>query len=134
MRIQDRIIINQPIESVFAQLSDLEQPGGWEAHPEKEEQVTRRFLGIPIQMIRQQRGLIAIRKTSEGPLGVGTTFVQVTTLRGISTEDLIEITEYEPPRIVTFKQEKPLKGKFKCVLNAVDGGTRVTVVIDVEMF
>jgi len=134
LRIQRSITINQPIERVFALLSDLEQSGGWETHSEKEELVTYHFLGFPIKVIQQLPGFFGIRKISAGPLGVGTTFVQTTTRRGISTEDLIEITEYEPPNIVTFIQTKPLRSEFRWVLKAVDRGTKVTVTLHVEMF
>ena len=134
MRVRSRITINHPIEKVFALTANLDQSRGWEAHPEKEERVTYHVLGLPIHAIQQLPGLVTIQRTSAGPLGVGTTFVQITTLRGISTEDLIEITEYEPPRVVTFTQANPVRGEIRWVFNAVEGGTKVTVTVHAETF
>ena len=65
---------------------------------------------------------------------MGTTFVQITTQRGISTEDLIEITEYESPHVVTFTQANPVRGEIRWVFNAVESGTRVTVTVHAETF
>ncbi len=122
MRVHSRITINHPIEKVFARIANLDQSGGWEVHPEKEERVTYHVLGLPIHVIQQLPGLVTIQKTSAGPLGVGTTFVQITTQRGISTETLIEITEYKPPRVVTFAQANPPRGEIRWVFNAVESG------------
>ena len=134
MRVHSHITINHPIEKVFARIAHLDQSGGWEAHPEKEEYVTYHFLGLPIHVIQQLPELVTIQRTSAGPLGMGTTFVQITTQRGISTENLIEITEYEPPHVVTFTQANPLRSEIRWVFNVVESGTRVTVIVHAETF
>jgi uncharacterized protein YndB with AHSA1/START domain len=68
-------------------------------------------------------------KTSEGPVGVGTTYDSRGWLPGKGKEHLnhVTITEYEPPRKLSFDAVDPdgpvVRSEY--VLTAEDGGTRV---------
>jgi len=50
-----------------------------------------------------QRGLLEVHRTSEGPIGVGSTHTLVRTLMGRRMEASNEYTRYEPDREVVFE-------------------------------
>ena len=62
--------------------------------------------------------------TSEGPLGVGTTFTDVAKFLGRRIESVWEITEYDPNRKVSLKSISSLKPppfRWKAGFNAIPG-------------
>ena len=105
---QASMLIKQPVETVFEAVSHLETcaPGEPRA-AEESAQVNE------------------VRLTSEGPLGVGTTFVQITTVRAIPSETRIEITEYEPLHAITFDYVQ-LSMQISYTFAPTADGTRVT--------
>lgn len=96
-------VINRPIEEVFAFASNYENNSQWIS------------------------GVIEVKKTSEGPIGVGTTYSPVLTFLGRRIESETELTEYEPNRSFA---EKSTSGPFpienRTTFERVEGGTRVT--------
>ena len=97
------IVINRPIEEVFAFVSNPETYPKW------------------VSSSRE------VTITSAGPLGVGTTFCSVLTFMGRRLGGEIEFTEYEPNRSFTEKVKTgpfPVENRFTCA--RVKGGTQVT--------
>ncbi|MEE9163867.1 MAG: SRPBCC family protein [Thermoplasmata archaeon] len=105
VRIEKDVVINRPVEEVFAYSSNPENYVKWEVH----------CRGSEI--------------TSEGPLGVGTTFTDEVQFLGRRIKQIFEITEYEPNRKVSFKSiSGPMGATGSFTYESVEGGTKVTVV------
>jgi hypothetical protein len=79
INVEKSIIINRSVEEVFNYVSDLTHSGQW------------------------QKGLVEIRKTTGGPVGVGTQYVFVREFIGRKMEASNEITEFVPTSKVAFK-------------------------------
>ncbi|HYY80516.1 MAG TPA: SRPBCC family protein [Actinomycetes bacterium] len=75
-RFRQSVVINRPVEQVFAFISDLENDPPWS-------------------------GAAEMRRTSPGPVGVGTTFQQRDRLLGRRLELTLRVVGYEPDRKVT---------------------------------
>ena len=104
------IVIDRPAEDVFAFLSDLENDVKW------------------------RREWVEARNTSQGPIGVGATFLLVSEVLGRRSEVVYEVTEYEPNRMAAWKTVSgPMPLTFRRSFDGVEGGTRVTVRYDGEM-
>ena len=96
-------VINRPVEEVFAFLSNPENDPKW-------------------------RSGIEVKKTSEGPIGVGATYRTVVTALGRRIEGEIEFTEYEPNRGYAVKSKSgPFPVENGVTFERVEGGTRVTL-------
>jgi uncharacterized membrane protein len=103
------IVINRPVEQVFAFMSNFENNLKW------------------------QSTLVEVNKTSEGSMGVGTTYQAVTTILGrrINTEQ--EITEYEPNKRIARKTKSgPFPFEVIVEFERTEGGTRVNAAMDGE--
>jgi uncharacterized membrane protein len=104
------IVINRPVEEVFAVLANLENDIKW------------------------RREWIEARSMSEGPLGVGATFCLVSEFLGRRNETVYETTEYEPNRITAWKAVSgPLPLTFRRTFEHVEGGTQVTIKYEAEV-
>ena len=71
-------------------------------------------------------------KTSEGPIGLGTTFRDVVRVMGLRLESTYEIVEYEPSRslaIKILKGQAPFTARW--TFTNVDGGTELGFSADV---
>jgi uncharacterized membrane protein len=77
--VEKSVVIDRPAEEVFAFVSDQTNAPAW------------------------QRGLVEVRRTSDGPIGVGTRHTFVRTLMGRTIRGSNEYTRYEPSRLVAFK-------------------------------
>ena len=96
------IVINRPVEEVFAFLSNPENNPKW------------------VSMSNE------VHLTSAGPIGVGTTFRSVVTVLGRRLEGEVEFTEYEPNRSFAQKTTSgPFPVENRITFERVDGGTRV---------
>lgn len=104
MRLEESAVIERPVPEVFAFAADPKNDPLWASV------------------------VAEARQTSEGPLGVGTTFAQVLRLLGRRIEITFEVTEYEPNRRLQI-------GRFSGRLRSAVGrrtfepaqrGTRVT--------
>src|SRR5215467_11137035 len=107
IHIEESITINRPIEEVFAYVSDFRTTSQW------------------------QTGVVDVRLTPEGPVGVGTraTFVRVFLGRWLAMA--VEIVEYEPPTKQAFKTiSGPMPGTVSRCFEATTEGTTVSQVIE----
>jgi uncharacterized protein YndB with AHSA1/START domain len=96
-------VINRPIEEVFALLSNPENSPKWNS------------------------GSVEVKKTSAGPIGVGTTYRSVRTFLGQRIEGETEFIAYEPNRSYATKSKSgPFPVKSGVTFERVEGGTRVT--------
>lgn len=110
MRIEHSVVINRPIEGVFAFVSDIEKLPQWAAE------------------------IVEVKIVSEGPVGVGTTFSDVVKEFGRRIEATLEVTEYEPNSKLTFKAiAGPIPVEVRHIFEAVEGGTKVTLVQKAEV-
>ena len=97
------IVINRPVEEVFAFASNPENTPKWSSVSSE------------------------VKITSAGPIGVGTTYRSVVTFLGRRSESEVEFTEYEPNRSFAQKTKSgPVPVENRVTFERVDGGTRVT--------
>jgi uncharacterized membrane protein len=109
MAVEMSILINRPVEDVFAFLSNFENNPKW------------------------QSSSVEARKISEGPLGVGTTYQAITTMLGRRINSEQEITEYEPNRLVSRKTKSgPFPFEVHVKFERAGGGTQINAAIDGE--
>jgi uncharacterized membrane protein len=109
MKVEISIVINRPVEEVFAVVTNLETGSKWST------------------------GFLEARKTSEGPIGVGTTWRAARKVLGQRLEAEAEVTEFEPNRKHTQKSKSgPFPVEIRQTFESVEGGTRVTAVMEAE--
>lgn len=86
VRVEEDVVINRPIEDVFARLADVSHYSDWMSH----------------------RGVFKESKQcSEGPLGPGTPYIdkgRMGTWRG-------NVVEFEPPKHILFKEQSRMFGR-----------------------
>jgi uncharacterized protein YndB with AHSA1/START domain len=76
--------------------------------------------------------IVETRKTSQGPVGVGTTYRQVRSIPARAHEDF-EITAFEPDRHLAIRGTLgPFEGTLSYILEPVGEGTRLTNAADLE--
>ena len=103
------IIINRPIEEVFAFVGDLETGIQW------------------------QSALLEVRRTTQGPLGVGTQFTSVRKFMGQKVEATVEYVAYEPNRQIIFRSisgATPFEQSF--LFESAAEGTRLTSILELQ--
>jgi carbon monoxide dehydrogenase subunit G len=77
-RFRQSVVINQPVERVFAFVSDFENDPLWS-------------------------GVAEVRRISPDPLGAGTTFQLRQRFLGRHLDVVLEVIRYEPNRVITVK-------------------------------
>jgi uncharacterized protein YndB with AHSA1/START domain len=105
MKVEKSIIVERPIEIVFAFITDMHKVKLW----------------LPIENIRQ---------TSSGPMGIGSTFAQEAQFLGQRFETTSEVTRYEPPHVFALKMIQgpfPLTNSMYCEPTET-GRTRLTII------
>jgi len=108
LKVDLSVMIKRPIEEVFAVMSDFENDPKW-------------------------RSGIEVKKTSEGPIGVGTTYHSIVTALGRRIEGEVEFTEYESNRRCATKTKSgPIPVDAQWTFKRVDGGTQVDVTLEAE--
>lgn len=99
--------INQPHEKVFSYISNFENNPKW------------------------QGGMVEARFTSEGPLGVGSTYEQVATFLGKEILTTFQVVEYEENRKIKIES---IKSTFPITVTRTvepqDEGTKVTAIVE----
>lgn len=101
---ESSVLINRPIEEVFAVLADLEHDIKWRSE------------------------WVETKNTSGGSPGVGATFLLVGMFLGRRTGTVYEVIEYEPNRSAAWKTVSgPLPLTFRRTFERVEGGTRFTI-------
>lgn len=79
IEIEKSVVINRPIQEVFAYVTDVENEPQWISE------------------------VLEVRKTSDGPMGVGSTYDNVVHFLGRRIVDPHEIVQFEPNRRFAFK-------------------------------
>jgi uncharacterized protein YndB with AHSA1/START domain len=109
-KLESNVLINRPIEEVFAFMTDVEKMSQWMAE------------------------LVEAKQTSGGLVGGGTTLSAVANPLGRRAESTQEVTEYEPNRKFAFKSTSgPAESKDEYTFESVEGGTKVIRVAEAEM-
>jgi uncharacterized membrane protein len=99
-------VINQPVGEVFDFLSNMENNMKWRTSQQE------------------------VKKLSEGPIGVGTTYRMVNHVLGRQLETKAEVIEYEHNRkFMTSDKSGTLPVEAQRIFEAVEGGTRVTFIL-----
>ena len=101
--------IKRPVDEVFAVLSDFSNGAKWAS-------------GAPEPAV----------KTSEGPIGVGTTWRAFGKVVGRRFESDITYTEFEPDRRIALAATKPFPTTSTVTLEPVADGTRVSQTVEGE--
>jgi uncharacterized membrane protein len=109
LKIETSIVINRPLEEVFAFTTNYENQPKWQSR------------------------LIEAKKTSEGPIGVGTTWRLVGKFLGQLIETETECIEYDLNRTYAAKS---ISGPYPIVgrqtYERVEGGTRLNVILEAQ--
>jgi uncharacterized protein YndB with AHSA1/START domain len=108
-RAEQSAIIDRPIEDVFAFVGDQTNTPQWQA------------------------GLVEVRRTSDGPIGVGTTHTLVRTFMGRRMEADNEYVAYEPNKRIAFRTTSgPVRMEASYLFESAVGGTRLTSLIEMD--
>lgn len=108
VRFENTVVIERPPAEVFEFLADFENVPRW------------------------NYAIESTRKTSDGPVRVGTTYRQVRTIPSRSEESL-EVTELEPDRRLAVRGDLgPLHGTLTYELEETGGATRLVNTADLE--
>ena len=105
LRIDVTTLISRPIKDVWDFFSDLTNSPRW------------------------TRSGSEVRQTSNGPVGVGSTFESVRQVFGREIKSQVLVaTEYEPERVISYTAIIPILGQVigGYTFETVDGGTRVS--------
>ena len=101
--------VDRPPEEVFAYVADFENNPAW------------------------QSGVETARFTADGPLGVGSTYVQEAGFLGRRIESTFEVTAFEPGTMVRIES---VAGTFPIQVtrrvDPIEGGSRVTATVEGE--
>jgi len=104
MEVTNSVRIQRPIDEVFAAWSELERIPEW-------------FVGS-----------LERRKLSDGPVGVGTRYHAVDKLPpGRRIEGTLEITTYEPNRLVAASLSEPYNATWDVTFDEMGGDTSMTM-------
>ena len=77
--------------------------------------------------------VVKVQKTSDGPIGVGSTFINYVEFLGRNIEDSHEIVEYEPNKRMTIVQKTgPVPFKATYLYRSLESGTRFSMKIEAE--
>jgi uncharacterized protein YndB with AHSA1/START domain len=101
--------IKRPVEEVFAVLADFSNGSKWVSG-----------------------AVEPAKKTSAGPIGVGTTWHAVGRFLGRKLESDFEYTEFEANRKIAFTGKKPFPLTSTFTLEPLAGGTRVGQTVEGE--
>ena len=108
-REQHSVLIDQPLEEVFAYITDVNNNSLW------------------------QSSTLETEQTSEGAVGVGTSYRSVSKFLGRRIETTLEVTEHEPPRKQCVRVTSGPIPAISCyLLEPADGGTRFTQTLEAE--
>lgn len=107
--VEKSIEINKPAAEVFAFMSDFANDMKW------------------------QSGLIRSEKTSDGPMGVGTTGLYVQKVMGKEMKNEVQVTAYDPPtRFAAKTTSGPVQFEFTATYEETGGKTRVNMIMNGE--
>jgi len=108
VRAEQSIVVERPIEEVFAYLTDLDRVPDW--------QTNVLYLQLQSSSMRTGAKLVELRK-----------------FLGRKVESVVEVTAYEPPhRYTIVVQAGPIPFEISNVLSEDEGGTRIDAVVEGE--
>lgn len=109
IKVEESIVIRRPIEEVFAFLADQTNAPNW------------------------QSGLLEVRRTTDGPVGIGTKHTAVRKFMGRRMEATNEYVVYEPNKEVTFTgTANSADFKHSYLTEVAPGGTKVISRMEME--
>ena len=109
MRVESSVVINQPVEQVFAFISDIARQPEWVG---------------PVQ---------AVKDLASGPVEVGTTFTLSLAFMGQSGDVQQMVTTLEPNRVFTQKSTSgPVPAEITFTVEPAEGGTLVRAVTEAD--
>jgi uncharacterized protein YndB with AHSA1/START domain len=109
IEVEKSIIIHRPIEEVFAFVGDQRNAPQW------------------------QSGVLEVRRTTEGPLGIGTKHTFLRKFLGRKIEASNEYVEYEPNKKITFKSTSgPTPFEASYLFESTAEGTKLTSKIEMQ--
>ena len=109
-RAEASLVINCPINKVFAYLADIPRGTEWQSE------------------------LLEVHLTSNGPVGIGTTLKEVRRLLGRNLETAFTVTDYEPDFRLGFKSTSgPIPMRAYYTLDGKGDGTKVTLTVEAEL-
>ena len=107
--VESSVVINRPVEEVFDYVVDPNNTAQW-AGP-----------------------VVEAKKTSDGPVGLGSTSKRVTQFLGRTMESTYEITEFEPHSYYRDKTTSgPVPMKSRISVDSVKEGAKVTIEGEIE--
>ncbi len=105
VRVETSVVVQRPVEELFGVVTNPETYAQW----------------MP--------GCLGARQTSQGPMGVGATYVDGGRLLGRRIEENLVVTAYEPNWKFGVKTTSgPMRGEGEYTFEPVEGGTRITLV------
>jgi uncharacterized membrane protein len=108
LKLENSVVIGCPIDEVFDLVGNPDNDPEWGSLIIKSEQV------------------------SPGPVSVGSTFQQTASFMGGRFTTMIEVTDYEPGRLLRYRATEPLTLQHSRVFEEAQDGTRLTFVIEIE--
>ena len=109
-RFENSVVINRPVEEVFAFMSDVEKAAQYES-------------GVEERVL-----------TSEGPLGVGSAGRDISRFLGRRRESTWEVTEFEPNKRVAIKSTSgPIEYQGSYAWESVGDATKVSVAFETQL-
>ena len=110
VRVETSVVVDRPVEELFEVVTDVETYSLW----------------MP--------GCLGAKQTSEGPMGVGTTYTDGGQFLGRRVEETLVVTTHESNRKFGVKTTSvPMRGEGAYTFEPVEGGTKVTLVGEVEL-
>jgi uncharacterized protein YndB with AHSA1/START domain len=106
MRIEHSVVITRPVHQVFGLVGNPDNDGTWGSL------------------------IVGSRMSSTGLIGVGSRFEQTATFMGAHLTAVIEITEFEPERRVSYATSHPVHIDHSRTFEDVPEGTRLTFVTE----
>ena len=109
IKIETSVLINRPVNEVFAYVANLENGQEWQTDVQE------------------------LRQTSEGPMGVGTVWHEVRQLLGRLVEQSNKMTQYEPNKKFAYRQSGTVPVEAMITFESVaEGETKVTMTGEAE--
>lgn len=109
MQIEQGVVIRCPIDQVFAVAANPDNDMRWGSL------------------------IIASRRLSEDPIGVGSRFEQTASFLGARLSTTLHITAYEPDRLMCYQAPQPVHLMHCRRFHEVPDGTEVTFSIEAEV-
>ena len=107
--VEETIVVERPIEEVFAYLTD------------------------PARVPEWQSSALEAHLEGEGPMRAGSRVLEKRKFLGRQMDSTMEVLEYEPPNRFTIKASSgPVPFEVTNTLTAAEGGTRINAVLEGE--